>query len=209
MKKSVKLDLLKKTFVLFCAVLPSVFWCLVIFGFEDVTAAAATIISALIHEGGHILYIAFRRLPSGGIRGVLSGFRIRTASLASYNDKILTYLAGPAANIAAFFALTPLIPFGDFLALLGVMNLATAISNLLPIEGYDGYGILYTLSEKNEWSNAMKALEAISTFLIFMLAILSLYLIDRYGGGYWLFAIFFSMMIKRIGKGLDKDFLEI
>ena len=55
----------------------------------------------------------------------------------------------------------------------------------------------------------MKALERISTFLIFMLAILSLYLIDRYGGGYWLFAIFFSMMIKRIGKGLDKDFLEI
>lgn len=209
MKKSVKFDLLKNILGLFCAILPSVFWCLVIFGFEDVTAAVATIISALIHEGGHILYIAFRRLPSGGIRGVLSGFRIRTTSLTSYNDKIITYLAGPAANIAAFFALTPLIPFGNFFALLGVMNLATAISNLLPIEGYDGYGILYTLSERNEWSTAMKALETVSTFLIFMLAILSLYLIDRYGGGYWLFAIFFSMMIKRIGKGLGKDFLEI
>ncbi|MBQ8302159.1 MAG: hypothetical protein IJX97_01250 [Clostridia bacterium] len=194
---------------MFCTVLPSVFWCLVVLGFEDITAATATIISALIHECGHIFYIAYRKLPSGGIRSVLSGFRIRTASVTSYNDKIITYLAGPAANIAAFFAVTPLIPFDSFFALLGVMNLATAISNLLPIEGYDGYGVLYTISEKNEWLNAMKALETVSTFLIFMLAILSLYLIDRYGGGYWLFAVFFSMMIKRIGKGLDKDFLEI
>lgn len=186
--------------------LPIFFFVFLIFGFEEPLMATVTILSALIHEVGHISYLLFaKRLPLN-IRGVLSGFRIRANNKLTYDQTMLTYLFGPLFNLLVFVvtALLSLI-FGKLFALISIINLATALSNLLPIEGYDGYGILYTLIQKREMENIwLRPLYRLSSALIFLFCIFSLYLIDRQGGGYWIFAIFFISMLKCIKADLGE-----
>lgn len=195
-----------KIIELLCSLLPALFWGLMIFGFEEASAATATLISALIHECGHIAFIVLTNKSGFSFKGVLSGFRIKARAPLSYDEEIGRYLAGPLANILTFVITVFLGKIaGDFFITLAAISLATAISNLLPIRGYDGYGVLRALMEKQEMGNrAAKALNRISSLLIFTLCILSLYLIDRYGGGYWIFAVFFISMIKEFKEGLGE-----
>lgn len=185
------------------SILPAFFWGFLIFGFEEPYMAMLSIIAAIIHEGGHIFSIMLRR-GRPMLRGVISGFRIRSGGVVTYREELLTYLAGPLANLVAFIVLSLLsLLFGEWAAMAAVINLITALSNLLPIEGYDGYGILRTyihMRESGEW--ALRLMERISSALIFILCIFSLYLIDRMGGGYWIFAVFFVSMIKCIRNEL-------
>ena len=195
-----------KTIELLCSMLPALFWGLMIFGFEEVSTAIATLLSALIHECGHIAYILFIDKSGFGFKGVLSGFRIKAHAPISYDEEIGRYLAGPMANIITFVIAVLLGKIaGNFFVTLAAISLATAISNLLPIRGYDGYGIIRAIIEKREiCSLAIKALGWVSSSLIFTLCILSLYLIDRHGGGYWIFAVFFISMIKEFAEGLGE-----
>ncbi len=192
-----------------CAILPMFFWLFLIFGFDEPAMALATIIAAIIHEGGHIGYIMIRRGLSPSIKGVISGFRIKANATLSYEDEIGLYLSGPAANLIMLVMLVPLsflaIPFGEPLRLLALINLATALSNLLPIDGYDGYGALAAVINKREAGDGpIRFLSLLSSALIFLFCILSLYFIDRQGGGYWIFLIFFVSMIKCIDKAIGE-----
>ena len=74
---------MNKTFV----VLPIFFWLFLIFGFDEPSMALWTIIAAVIHESGHIIYIISKKKLRLNIRGVLSGFRIKTNSLLSYKEE--------------------------------------------------------------------------------------------------------------------------
>lgn len=203
MQRKVKSNLIFKVVKALEGVLPAFFWGFLIFGFEEPYMAVLSIIAAVIHEGGHIFSIMPRR---GGamLRSVLSGFRIKSDGVVTYGEELLTYLAGPLANLIAcvvFSLLSPL--FGEWAAMAAVINLITALSNLMPIEGYDGYGMLRTylqMRECGEWP--LRLVERISSALIFILCIFSLYLIDRMGGGYWIFAVFFVSMIKCIRNEL-------
>ncbi len=185
-------------------VLPAFFWAFLIFGFEDPCMAVLSITAAFIHEGGHILSIFLRR-GRAYMRGVLSGFRIRAEGVVSYKDELITYLAGPLTNIAAFVVFSLLSPaLGEWAAMASVINLVTGLSNLLPIEGYDGYGILRALLRSRESGEGILAIiRRISSGLVFFFCIFSLYLIDRIGGGYWIFAVFFTSMIKCIKDDLE------
>ena len=195
-----------RIFGFFCSLLPLIFWCLVIFSFEEPAAASLSLLSAIIHEFGHLGFLFLHKKGSHSFRGVLSGMRIATENFSSYSDRIMTYLSGPLANFIVFFISSLLaIRYGNFFAMLAVLNLATAISNLLPIEGYDGYGIICSLIERYELPSwALRTLSTVSTSLIFFFCLLSLYMIDRQGGGYWIFAVFFVSMIKHFKKSLDK-----
>ncbi len=186
------------------AILPVFFWSFLVFGFEEPIMGVITIGSALIHEAGHILCIWASRGFAISLKGVVSGFRIKTGSSLSYDEEIAIYLGGPAANLLFFVLFSFLsIFFGELCALISIINLATALSNLLPIEGYDGYGIIRAIINKRGLNSiAMRTLSTVSSSLVFVLCILSLYLIDRQGGGYWIFAIFFISMIKHIKLGL-------
>ncbi len=189
-----------------CSVLPVFFWMFLIFGFEEPIMAIVTLCSALIHEAGHIGYIMVVRKLQPSIRGVLSGFRIRASVGLSYDEDIGTYLAGPAVNLVIFVLFSFLaISFGEICIVIALINLATALSNLLPIEGYDGYGALMAMIHKREAGDrAIRNLSHLSTGLIFLFCIFSLYLLDRQGGGYWIFAVFFISMIKCIKSGLGE-----
>ena len=180
------------------SILPPLFWGLIIFGFEEPYIAVLSIICAIIHECGHIIFME----RTGSVRGVLSGFRIKATNMVTYRQKILGYLGGPLTNIVVSLALIPFLG-NEYLRMLAILNVATATSNLLPIEGYDGYGIIKTILEKRECpSVAFRILSYVSGGLILCFTLFSLYLMDRVGGGYWIFAIFFSFLVKIIDRGL-------
>lgn len=185
-------------------ILPAFFWIFLIFGFEEPTVAIISISAAIIHEIGHILCILAQR-GRLNLRSVVSGFRITKEGSITYEQEILSYVSGPLANVILFLLLSLAAPLlGEWAFNTAIINLATAVSNLLPIEGYDGYGILRALLQKREadlW--VLRLIKRISSGLIFTLAVFSLYLIDRLGGGYWIFAVFFFSMIKSIKDDLE------
>jgi Zn-dependent protease len=177
--------------------LPLLFWISLIFGFDKPYLAVLTVLCALIHELGHITVILLKKVGFR-LRGHLSGFRISERSL-SYGDKISILLGGPMANILVFLliALLPL-PKNGYLSSFGELNLITALSNLMPIEGYDGYGIISSILERYEIAPGVRLLK-IASFLICIAAVfLSLYLLSRYNFGYWIFGLYFSIILAKI-----------
>ena len=183
------------------SILPLIFWVFLIFGFDVPYIAILTIIAALIHEIGHISAIACLcgkyELPGGR----LFGFRIKRGGATSYKGECLILAAGPLINLSVFLFTLPFSSrLGGYIGIFGFVNLATAVSNLIPVEGYDGYGILEQVLASKNWTNGLKLLD-LSSFIISVLAtFLSLYLIDKTDSGYWIFAIFFAMMISKLKK---------
>ncbi len=181
--------------------LPVLFWVTLILGFGEPRVAVLTIVAAVIHEGGHIAFLRLKRIKGGGLRGVLSGFRIRSSSLLTYREEMMLYLSGPLANLCA--AVLCAFIKGETAAMLCALNLATAMSNLLPVEGYDGYGVLRSIAERqNPDGIAVRLIDLLSSGIIFSFCILSIYFIDRFGCGYWIFAIFFVSMLRQLAKWL-------
>lgn len=183
---------------------PLIFWVLLIFGFDSPDVAVLTIIAALIHELGHICAIALTR-RAAVMRSHVSGFRIR-CSASGYRDEILTLAAGPLANIMVFFLALPFFGVANgYIMLLGYINLLSGMSNLLPVEGYDGYGILHSIASALNSHTFLRILYGFSFFLSILLTFLSLYLILRFGSGYWIFGIFFITLTGKIRKNLPSD----
>ena len=177
---------------------PYFFTALIIFSFEDGKMAALTLLCAALHEIGHA--VALRAVGKGfSFKGVLSGFRIKPKKALSYSEEILVSAAGPAVNLILFTAF--LIPGDKSTGAFALLNLFTALSNLIPIKGYDGYRILRVLFLKYERSFfADNVLPKISFTLIALLTLLSLYFISRLNCGYWTFFIFIFFLLSEIKK---------
>ena len=190
-------------FVLNC--LPILFWCLLIFSFDTPLVGIMTIISALIHELGHEIFIYSRTGQLRTLRGVINGFKLSCNETArfSYIEEAMLYASGPLANIAV----AALFPFysalGSYSIYFAVINLTTAASNLLPIRGYDGHGILRTLLNSRISFDTAERISAItSSIFTVSLCITSLYFIDRFGEGYWIFFVFSLSLISSITQSL-------
>ena len=123
-------------------VLPVGFWLALIFAFDEPYVAFLTLIAVAVHEAGHIAALVYF---SHGYRffGVSSGFRLSAKRTLSYREEIVIAASGPLVNVALFIAVSPLILLGggEYARVFGLINLFTAISNLILIEGYDGYRI--------------------------------------------------------------------
>lgn len=179
--------------------LPLMFWTFLIFGFDSPDIAILTIVAAIIHELGHIIAASLAG-RSTRLRSHMSGFRIRARG-GGYAEELLTLAGGPISNILIFMLTLPFSALGGgYISLLGYINLLSGLSNLLPIEGYDGYGLLYTLASAAGNYPAMRVLAAISFSLSLSLTLLSLYLILRFGSGYWLLGVFFTVLMGKIQK---------
>lgn len=187
-----------------CSFMSVIFWLLLIYGFDEPCTAGLTVASALIHEAGHILYFSLLSRRGVSLRGVPSGLRLGGGTAVSYSDEILGYASGPLANFAACVIALPLLPLSEgYVMLFILLNLATAVSNLMPIKGYDGYGIAATALEA--WGIGTRLLEAISFVIKCFAAMLALYLMERLGEGYWLFGVFFFSIV---GEIWDSAFLK-
>ena len=106
-------------------ILGGLFWTALMLSFADTKTAVMTIISALLHEAGHISALVMIKKKFSLPKLVASGFRIKTESSLSYKEEIIICAAGPLTNIIIFVFCLPHTPF------FAVINLATAISNLL------------------------------------------------------------------------------
>lgn len=201
MKNSTRYRIIEILDLLSGSILPIIFWMSLIFGFDTTYIAMLTVISALIHELGHGIAISVLNRRGASIRGHASGFRIRQEEMMSYPKEIAVLLGGPLVNILIFL-LT--LPFGNamsgYVRILGYVNLATGVSNLLPFEGYDGYGALCMLLCQRDAEHLVKRLEIFSFILSILVTFAALHLIDAFGEGYWIFGLFFFTVLSKLAK---------
>jgi hypothetical protein len=74
----------------------------------------------------------------------------------------------------------------------------TAVSNLLPLKGYDGYRILSCLLSLLPAEDVThRILERLSFSITVALCFVSLYFMARFNGGYWIFFIFILSLAKK------------
>ena len=189
-------------------IIPIFFWCALIFGFAEPAVAILTLITAASHELGHLLAMYSVGARAERMRGRWLGLGISLPRHLSYRAEALVYAAGPVANLVCAAVGCLLIPLcRDYALLFVLLNLATAVSNLLPIEGHDGYGVIRALSAGSErWSSILRSLSLTFTAV---LCLLSLYVIDRVGEGYFIFAVFIASLLSAMRVGLIRTKNEI
>ena len=173
------------------------FWIFIIYGFDIPYIATLTLASAAAHELGHVVALRFtgRSAPLGARA---CGLKIRSGG-CSYRERIFVCLAGPATNVfIAFFAL-PFAKQSGYAATVAVLNLLTAVSNLVPIRGTDGYNAIKALI-LNRFSDGCgeAVLDTISFVLTVLAAFASFYLVMRIGSGYWACGILLISLAKEL-----------
>ena len=182
-------------------ILPLFFWLVIMLGFDKPYIVFISLLSALLHEAGHfaaILIVSGR----GRIRTDLSGFRIRLTRGLSYKEERLVYAMGPIFNIV--FGIIPVVFFkeNEYLLTLGIISLAMGVSNLMPIDSYDGYRIIISFLKEREKHRAERAAEYSSLILTASLCIVSILLFEYIGVGIWAFCLFFISLCSKIKKML-------
>lgn len=179
---------------------PAFFLLLILFAFDSPFMAVLTLLAALLHELGHIATasVLFNHNISMP-KAVIYGLRIDTGSTLSYNEEFFTALGGPAANLLAFFAFIPLFHLSEYAATFALINLFTAVSNLLPLRSYDGQRMLSALISKYASPFlAQQATHCTSLALSTLGCFISLFLVERMGEGYWIFGAFFASFLNEI-----------
>ena len=197
MQNYLKKSVLSRVFTTFLNVFSTVFWISVIIAFENMYLAIVSVICAMIHESGHLLYLWLIGKKTS-LGAVINGFKISSKDFLSYKEEQAVYLSGPFFNLLSASLLLPFAK-NNYVSVFITVSFITAISNLLPIDGYDGYGAIRSFIEERFESNLpIFTLKVCSFCFIFSLCIISLYLIDRIGEGYWIFIVFFTQLTKEI-----------
>ena len=179
------------------------FWILLSFSFDLPYVAVMTILSAAAHELGHATVIMQLHGASAMFKSRLSGPKISIRGL-NYKEEMLIAAGGPIANLLFCLILLPLTMIREmqrYAFELIMINLLTAISNLLPIRDFDGYKILTCLAAESRRYALLESLLYWNSLIITAaFALLSLYFILRIGEGYWGYALFLSIIISEIKK---------
>ncbi len=189
--------------------LSGLFWILALFGFDEPAVAFVTLVSVAIHELGHeaALFILGKplRLPVPKT----DGFRIKPQALLSYKEEIAVLAAGPLANTISALATILLFPKSDAQRLFSLVNVLTALTNLIPVRNYDGYKILAAIAEHSESRALSRLLEIFSLLFASAVLLLSLYAIYRLDAGYWIFGVFFIFLLGEIKISIPVRFQRI
>ena len=179
----------------------ALFWILVMLGFDGVVGAILTLIAVLIHEAGHLAAIFILGRRSGAPLPRMPGFSIRVGASLSYKEDMIVAAAGPMANLITALILLPIRQAAGAMILI---NLLTAVSNLLPVRGYDGYKILASLIAVSGTERFLGRLPDVLSFGTAVAAVLlSLYFIYVFDAGYWIFGVFFIFLLGEVKKSLN------
>ena len=189
-------------------IFPFLVWCIFVFAMDTPYVAIATLISAFIHELGHEVAFLLIKKKSSLPRPRLFGFGIYyVRDNISYKEEIFLAVMGPLFNLIGIVIGGLVLGFGtDACEIFTVVNVATCISNLLPVKGYDGHKIavctarLFTSSD-----TPIRAIDGFSYFLITVLCFISLYLIGKIGEGFWIFFVFFSSLLSCTAKSIRES----
>lgn len=155
------------------------------------------LLSAVIHEFGHLTVTKLCGLKARQIRITLGGADIMTSGITSYKNDFFIFSGGIIANILSFllFAKTP---FGHYC-------LAYAILNCMPCEGLDGGRALYSLLYPRIKDKADIICKLLSFAVLFLLWQISVYLLFKTGENFSLFLFctcIFASMADENEKGL-------
>lgn len=181
-------------------VLLALFWVALLLAFSTPALAVMTLLCSLIHEIGHLIgFLAVGRSVRG-VRARYDGMRLLPRGVLSYRDEIAIAAAGPGINL--FFAA---VGGGLYAAIGGIfffhfsaLNLLCALSNLIPIVGYDGGRMLFdAIASRRGEIVAESVCHRISLSLGGATAFLSLYAMRDLDAGYWLF---FAFLLSAIGE---------
>ena len=182
-------------------ILPILFWLLLLFGFDEPYIALMTVLAALLHEAGHFAAIAAVS-GAGRIRGDVSGFRIKGQGNLSYKEERIVYAMGPLFNILCAGLILLFFSGNEYLKTFAYVNTLTAISNLMPLDNYDGYNILVSFFKEGGYDEAERKLGYISLLFTAALCLFSILLFEYLGVGLWLFTLFFLSLTSKIKKML-------
>ena len=183
-------------------ILPLLFWIFLLFGFDKVFIAVMTLLCALLHEMGHYIAVLCQKCDTGTPIGRFSGFKIQQKGISSYYQNILIFLGGPLINIGVSALFLPLAFKSRYILYFCFINFATAISNLLPIKGHDGYNAIRELFRMRCIDVGIIILDNVSFFLSVVLTFLSLYMMYYRNEGYWIFGIFLFTVLSEIKERL-------
>lgn len=188
-------------------ILPVIFWLCLIYSFDEIMGANLTVIALIIHEIGHLICIYIFTGKLYLPRGDITGLRLDKRKTNSYKYDLALYSSGITSNIIAAIIMLPFAKrYGDFATLFITINIATAISNLLPIEGYDGYRVITLIfSYYDVGKNWYIILEIIAFFFVFLMAVSSLFFVYTFGNGYWIMAIFMVETISKLKIWMKKS----
>ena len=174
------------------------FWTLLLFALDRPYLAVMTLLAMLWHESFHILAL-FCEHASGALKTRLCGLRISLRGTLSYRSERRIAAAGPIGGFIGALICLLLSPLAkEYFFEFALCHLFTSLSNLLPIEGYDGYRILSASAAIHESDALHRALPCISFLLTGALTLLSLSVFGILGEGLWpagafLFALLFSI----------------
>ncbi len=180
--------------------LKTAFFVFVLFGFYTPSVAILSLFAAAVHEAGHLLSLYLLGKKVVGFERRLNGFVMECKTGLSYREERIVALSGPLANflaagIAALFL--PLCP--GYLADFIILFVLTGLSNLLPVEGYDGGRILASfLSERGDIEAAHRICRLFSLLFILVFLFLSLFVLLERGQGYFIFSVFFVSLLSFI-----------
>ena len=181
-------------------ILPALFLLFLMLAFDTAWVTVLTLMVAAIHELGHIgaallLGVGDISMPTA----VLTGLRIRPSRLLSYREEVIIALGGPLANILTFLLLLPRLESNEYIFTLALISLFTAVSNLIPIRGWDGHRVLIGLLATRLSPEALDTVAHVLTLSFSAVAtLISLLFMMQVGEGYWIFTVFFVILCREI-----------
>ncbi len=193
------------------SVLAISFWGMLVYAFDTPFAANATLISALVHELGHTVAFTLLNEASSAPVPRLFGFKIYGNPSISYKNEIICAAAGPLANVALCIIALPILTVNtEAYRVFAVISIATGVSNLLPVKGYDGYRIICSAACLLGGNRIIiNIIDAFSFLSMCVLTLVSLLFIAEFNEGYWIFTVFFCSLLSEIKKCIGRTKNEI
>lgn len=189
---------------------------------------AVYLLAALLHEIGHLLAAKALNMGIGEIRFELTGVRIcPDGGIGSYTEEIILAGAGPLFSLLSagavmlsvlagghsvtelFQAAEQFWQHGDYArdSAIGICgffflsSLLQAATNLLPITGFDGGRMLYSLLARFvSLGAAERVLNITSALSAFVLWTVALYLMLKISAGLGIYVFAFTVFASTIGK---------
>ena len=142
------------------------------------------LVSAIIHEIGHIIFICFSKKKISRVSFQLGAIIIDSKGLIDYKNEFLIAMGGCLFNFLFFalFFINYLYTNNEMCFLFSASNFGLFIFNLIPIEGLDGMDLIRIIFlKKYKFYKANHYCKIISfTFIILMIfVVLSFCLIKR------------------------------